>query len=260
MKVAAETCGVRSIAIEGNDLDQLVVTGEGIDSACLATTLRKKVGDTTILKIEEDKPKDKKDDKKDEKKCEHYCPPPCNPCGPYPYYGMVCEQEPSLCIVIGRSSRPLVYLLLKMKQKIVIKVCMNCDRARSEAMKIAAKTCGVRTMGIEGNELDQLVVTGEGIDSACLTITLRKKVGPAVIVKIEEVKPAEKEQKKDEKPKCEWSCPPPPPPCKPCGPPPPCKPCGPPPCKPCGPPPCEPCPPYPYYLEACNREPYCAMM
>ncbi|KAI4374828.1 hypothetical protein MLD38_012775 [Melastoma candidum] len=120
-----------------------------------------------------------------------------------------------------------------MKQKIVIKVCMNCDRARSKAMKVASESSGVRSVAIEGNDLDQLVVTGEGIDSACLTTTLRKKVGDAVILKIEEVKPEKKDEKKDEKPKCEWYCPPP----------------------------CNPCAPYPYPPVVCEQEPsYCSIM
>ena len=58
-------------------------------------------------------------------------------------------------------------------------------------------------MTLEGEENDRIVVVGDGVDSATLTHCLRKKVGHATIVSIEEVKPKKKEEKKekDDKPK-----------------------------------------------------------
>ncbi|KAF5469311.1 hypothetical protein F2P56_013395, partial [Juglans regia] len=104
-------------------------------------------------------------------------------------------------------------------QKIVIKVQMTCDKCRTKAIKIAAKSSGtVISVGIEGE--DQLVVIGEGVDSACLTRSLRKKLCYATILTVEEVKPPEEEKPKPEeekKPKppeptaCHCLCPPPPP-------------------------------------------------
>ncbi|XP_040987367.1 heavy metal-associated isoprenylated plant protein 47-like isoform X2 [Juglans microcarpa x Juglans regia] len=96
-----------------------------------------------------------------------------------------------------------------MKQKIVIKVQMTCDKCRTKAMKIAATSSGVISVGIQGPDKDQLVVIGEGVDSACLTSSLRKKLCYATILTVEEVKP--------EKPKppvpapCYSPWPPPPP-------------------------------------------------
>lgn len=47
---------------------------------------------------------------------------------------------------------------------------------------------GVDSVAIEGENKDQLVVVGDGVDPANVTILLRKKVGRATIVKVEEVK------------------------------------------------------------------------
>ena len=48
---------------------------------------------------------------------------------------------------------------------------------------------GVQSVGIEGEERDQLVVVGDGVDATSLTSCLRKtvKVGRADIIKVEEV-------------------------------------------------------------------------
>ncbi|GMY30807.1 heavy metal-associated isoprenylated plant protein 47-like [Fagus crenata] len=84
-----------------------------------------------------------------------------------------------------------------MKQKIIIKVQMTCDKCRTKAMKIAATTDGVNSVAIEGSDKDQLVVIGEGVDSANLTCSLRKKLCHATLLSVEEVK----EKKPEEKPK-----------------------------------------------------------
>ncbi|RVW50107.1 Heavy metal-associated isoprenylated plant protein 47 [Vitis vinifera] len=83
-----------------------------------------------------------------------------------------------------------------MKQKIIVKVQMNCDKCRTKAMKIAAVEEGVISVAIEGAEKDRVVVIGDGVDSACLTLRLREKLGYATIVSVEEVK-----EKGNEKPK-----------------------------------------------------------
>uniref|UniRef100_A0A2N9F7Q2 HMA domain-containing protein n=1 Tax=Fagus sylvatica TaxID=28930 RepID=A0A2N9F7Q2_FAGSY len=75
-----------------------------------------------------------------------------------------------------------------MKQKIIIKVQMTCDKCRTKAMKIAATTDGVNSVAIEGSDKDQLVVIGEGVDSANLTCSLRKKLCHATLLSVEEVK------------------------------------------------------------------------
>ncbi|KAJ8629732.1 hypothetical protein MRB53_023055 [Persea americana] len=103
-----------------------------------------------------------------------------------------------------------------MKQKIVIKVDMHCQKCRSKAMEIAAAADGVSSVAIEGMEQDQVVVIGDRVDSACLVKRLRKKVGYADLVIVEEVKPKEekeeekkeekKEEKEEEKPTCQPQC------------------------------------------------------
>ncbi|KAJ9672543.1 hypothetical protein PVL29_025951 [Vitis rotundifolia] len=85
-----------------------------------------------------------------------------------------------------------------MKQKIILKVQMNCDKCRTKAMKIAAAEEGVISVAIEGAEKDRVVVIGDGVDSASLTRCLKKKLGYAALDSVEEVKP---KPKPDQKPK-----------------------------------------------------------
>ncbi|KAM0867593.1 hypothetical protein ACQ4PT_041856 [Festuca glaucescens] len=66
-----------------------------------------------------------------------------------------------------------------MKQKIVIKVEMTCDKCRSKAMALVAATVGVDSVALAGDGKDQVVVVGDGVDSVKLTTALRKKVGHA---------------------------------------------------------------------------------
>ncbi|KAF8407687.1 hypothetical protein HHK36_006822 [Tetracentron sinense] len=81
-------------------------------------------------------------------------------------------------------------------QRIVMKVQIKCDKCRSKAMKIAAEAYGVSSVAIEGEDKDQVVVIGDGVDSVCLTLLLRKKVGYASLISVAEVK--ENKEQKDE--------------------------------------------------------------
>ncbi|XP_062170170.1 heavy metal-associated isoprenylated plant protein 47-like isoform X1 [Alnus glutinosa] len=85
-------------------------------------------------------------------------------------------------------------------QKIVIKVQVVCDKCRTKALKIAAAADGVVSVALEGQDKDQVVVIGNEVDVSCLTSSLRKKVGHATIVSVEEVKPKPKpdEKKKED--------------------------------------------------------------
>ena len=80
------------------------------------------------------------------------------------------------------------------QQKIVVKVQMNCNKCRKKAMKIAAMANGVNSVKIEGEDKDRVVVTGDGVDPVCLTSSLRKKVGSATLLSVEEVKETKKEE------------------------------------------------------------------
>ncbi|XP_062170715.1 heavy metal-associated isoprenylated plant protein 47-like [Alnus glutinosa] len=75
-----------------------------------------------------------------------------------------------------------------MKQKIVIKVQMSSAKCRTKAMKIAATTDGVSSVAIQGSDNDQLVVSGQDVDSVKLTRSLRKKLCYATILTVEEEK------------------------------------------------------------------------
>ena len=80
-----------------------------------------------------------------------------------------------------------------MTQKIVIQVQMSGDRSRSKAMALAAATPGVDSVALAGDARDQVVVAGDGVDPVKLTSALRRKVGPAQLLQVGDVK------KEDEK-------------------------------------------------------------
>ena len=72
--------GVDSVKIDGEDKNQLVVVGEGVDPVILTGILRKKIGYSDIVKVEEKK-KDDEEKKSEEPKIEpiawyHYTPGP----------------------------------------------------------------------------------------------------------------------------------------------------------------------------------------
>uniref|UniRef100_A0A2N9FQK4 HMA domain-containing protein n=2 Tax=Fagus sylvatica TaxID=28930 RepID=A0A2N9FQK4_FAGSY len=87
-----------------------------------------------------------------------------------------------------------------MKQKIVMKVQMNCEKSRTKAMKIAAVEEGVTSVAIEGADKSQVVVKGDGVDAACLTRSLRKKLGHATIVSVQELKEDAKKKPEEKGP------------------------------------------------------------
>uniref|UniRef100_A0A0D9ZLY2 HMA domain-containing protein n=1 Tax=Oryza glumipatula TaxID=40148 RepID=A0A0D9ZLY2_9ORYZ len=97
-----------------------------------------------------------------------------------------------------------------MKQKIVIKVSMPCEKSRSKAMKLVVMASGVSSVEVTGDGKDRLQVVGDGVDAACLVTCLRKKIGHAELVQVEEVKEKKPEEKKPEEKKPE---PPKPVPC-----------------------------------------------
>ncbi|XP_022716585.1 heavy metal-associated isoprenylated plant protein 47-like [Durio zibethinus] len=84
-----------------------------------------------------------------------------------------------------------------LQQKIVIKTQLHCDKCRTKAMKIAAVANGVSSVAIAGKDKDQVVVTGEGIDSANLTCLLRKKLGYASIISVGEAKGKDEDKEKN---------------------------------------------------------------
>ncbi|KAK4846212.1 hypothetical protein QYF36_014393 [Acer negundo] len=80
-----------------------------------------------------------------------------------------------------------------MKQKMVIKVSMNGQKSRSKALKIIVVASGVESAALKGDDKSQIEVTGDGFDPTMLTQLLRKKVGPADLVSVEEKKDEKKE-------------------------------------------------------------------
>ncbi|KAK4594195.1 hypothetical protein RGQ29_018040 [Quercus rubra] len=73
MKIAVGLSGVESLALKGQQRDQIEVKGDNIDTVKLATLLRKKVGHASIVSVAEEK----KDEKKDEPKIQWPHGSPC---------------------------------------------------------------------------------------------------------------------------------------------------------------------------------------
>ncbi|KAL6202460.1 hypothetical protein ACLB2K_026168 [Fragaria x ananassa] len=74
-----------------------------------------------------------------------------------------------------------------MKQKITIEANIWCDKCRSKAMKIAAVEDGVKSVAFKGPRRDQIEIIGDGVDAARLAKLLRKKLGYADLVSVEEI-------------------------------------------------------------------------
>ncbi|KAK7847089.1 heavy metal-associated isoprenylated plant protein 47 [Quercus suber] len=83
-----------------------------------------------------------------------------------------------------------------LQQKIVVKVRNDSDKCTRKAMKIACKANGVNSVALEGSDRDQLVVIGEGVDSANWTCSLRKKLCYAALWSVDEVKADKKPEEK----------------------------------------------------------------
>ncbi|XP_057460284.1 heavy metal-associated isoprenylated plant protein 47-like [Actinidia eriantha] len=81
-----------------------------------------------------------------------------------------------------------------MKQKMVVKISMNGHKCRSKALKIAVGIQGVESAALQGQDKDQIVVTGDGVDAVVLTTSLRKGVGHAELVSVSPVKEGDKKE------------------------------------------------------------------
>ncbi|XP_019091428.1 PREDICTED: uncharacterized protein LOC109128818 [Camelina sativa] len=80
-----------------------------------------------------------------------------------------------------------------MKQRIVLKMDMSDgEKSMKKAMKIASAKSGVRSVSIQGQN-DQLVLLGEGIDLAELTRELKKKVCNTSIITVQAAPPPQQQ-------------------------------------------------------------------
>ncbi|CAB4278119.1 unnamed protein product [Prunus armeniaca] len=86
-----------------------------------------------------------------------------------------------------------------LQQKITIEAQIRCDKCRSQAMKIAVAEDGVTSVAFQGPNRDKMVITGEGVDAADMAKSLRKKLGYADLVSVEEI--TEKKDVKKVEPK-----------------------------------------------------------
>ncbi|KAK9938738.1 hypothetical protein M0R45_015460 [Rubus argutus] len=84
-----------------------------------------------------------------------------------------------------------------MKQKITIEAQIRCDKCRSKAMKIAAVEDGVISVAFKGAKRDQIEIIGDEVDAAGLAKLLRKKLGYADLVSVEEITEKKVNQKEN---------------------------------------------------------------
>ncbi|PIA28673.1 hypothetical protein AQUCO_06800093v1, partial [Aquilegia coerulea] len=206
MEIAVSSVpGVTLVELQGDEKNQIAVTGDGIDLTCLSVKIRKKIGYTEIVSVTPipEKPKEKKpDDKKPDEK-PSVQPIFCQHGTPAFYWSEARHPNPDPCtILLDQYSTMKVRLLdnifwqLYHYQKIVIKISMNGDKSRTKAMKIAVGVTGVTSAELQGDSKNQIVVIGDGIDSTCLTKLIRKKVGFTELVSVTPIP-----EKKEEKPK-----------------------------------------------------------
>ncbi|KAL8239191.1 hypothetical protein R6Q59_015758 [Mikania micrantha] len=74
-----------------------------------------------------------------------------------------------------------------MMQKIVIKMQPRCGKCRTKAMMAAAEAVGVNSVELQGENMNQMVVIGDGVDAAALTCSVRKKVKNASLEEVQEL-------------------------------------------------------------------------
>ncbi|XXG84833.1 hypothetical protein AAC387_Pa11g0056 [Persea americana] len=87
---------------------------------------------------------------------------------------------------------------MRRRQKIVMKVHMDCQKCQTKAMMITASVASVISVSAC---LDELVVTGDDgvLDLVFLTKNMRKKVGYTEQVSVEYVEPKPIEEAKEQK-------------------------------------------------------------
>ncbi|XP_061358714.1 heavy metal-associated isoprenylated plant protein 43-like isoform X2 [Gastrolobium bilobum] len=99
LKIAADTQGVSSVAVEG---DQLTVTGD-MDVVCLSRKLVKNFRCVNVVRVEEMKKKVENPPPPPPPKKPCYCPPPPPPCVPYPSSCVVYDPYgpyPNICSIM----------------------------------------------------------------------------------------------------------------------------------------------------------------
>ncbi|KAK3154486.1 hypothetical protein QOZ80_2BG0191070 [Eleusine coracana subsp. coracana] len=204
MSLVAATGGVESVALAGDAKDQVVVVGDGVDCVKLTSALRKKVGLARLVQVA-DAAKKKEEEKKPAAppaapgyQLYYHCPAPPQPATvvyEYPAAGYGYGYGTSR-VGISTGATPSTKKSSTMKQRIVIRVEMTCDKCRSKAMALVAATGGVDSVALAGDAKDQVVVVDDNVDSIKLTSALRKKVGPAQLVHVADAAKKKEEEKK----------------------------------------------------------------
>ena len=100
MKIAATASGVNSVQIEGEDRYEIIVTGNGVDPVRLTNSLRKKVGFTTLLSVEELKDETPQEEEEEKKPDEDAVATPIQCVQPNYYPQYYCPPQTVYCQVV----------------------------------------------------------------------------------------------------------------------------------------------------------------
>ncbi|GAU30746.1 hypothetical protein TSUD_145430 [Trifolium subterraneum] len=128
LKTAAEVKGVTSVSLEGDDKDRIAVTGDNVDTVCLANQLKKKFSCVTILTIEEVKKKTEEEKKKEEaKKKEEEKKKMMEACRDVLFGCNKCHN--SSCS--GKCSKCTICESTKCDGKHCVTICFKCENPKS---------------------------------------------------------------------------------------------------------------------------------
>ncbi|PON43279.1 hypothetical protein PanWU01x14_274770 [Parasponia andersonii] len=217
LKIATAEDGVTSVALKGENKNRMEIIGDGIvDAAGLAETLRKKVGYADLVSVEEVKENDMSQKGRNksggdtpvsnmqhelEQKVVIAVTMKCDKCRSKALEIAVAKDGVISVAFKGEMKNQIEIVgegfidaaglaeTLRKKQKVVIEVKMKCKKCRSKALEIAVGNKGVISVALKGESKNQIEVIGEGIvDAAGLAEALRKKVGYADLVSVEEVR------------------------------------------------------------------------
>nr|GEV00016.1 heavy metal-associated isoprenylated plant protein 47-like [Tanacetum cinerariifolium] len=63
----------------------------------------------------------------------------------------------------------------------------KCGKCQTKAMMAVAKSLGVNSVELQGENKNQMVVIGDGVDAAALTSSVRKKVKNASLEMVQQL-------------------------------------------------------------------------
>ncbi|GJN05095.1 hypothetical protein PR202_ga22696 [Eleusine coracana subsp. coracana] len=111
---------------------------------------------------------------------------------------MPSEKSRSKALALAAALVGMYSLYHRVNLLIILRICHDMTSADSARYGVASHVhTGVNSIRLAGDGKDQLVVVGDCVDTVCLVKGLRKKVGHAEILQVEEVKDKKPHERKD---------------------------------------------------------------